>query len=110
MVVSDIVLLKPLPEWLQKSLSVWTGCIAGALSLDDYKSKLTAAGFADPEVELTRIYEPEDLGFDPAETKDAVGSAFIRAKKAKSTLQAGTDYIIRSAKHGDFETIHELLA
>jgi len=79
--VSDIVLLKPLPEWLQQNLAAWTGCIAGALSLDEYKNKLTAAGFADLDVEIIRIYEPEALSFDPAETKDAIGSAFIRALK-----------------------------
>ena len=79
MAVSDIVLLKPLPESVQQNLAAWTGCIAGALSLDEYKNKLTAAGFADLDVEIIRIYEPEALSFDPAETKDAIGSAFIRA-------------------------------
>jgi len=81
MAVSDIVLLKPLPESVQQNLAAWTGCIAGALSLDEYKNKLTAAGVTDLDVEIIRIYEPEALSFDPAETKDAIGSAFIRAKK-----------------------------
>ena len=79
--VSDIVLLRPLPESVQHNLAAWTGCIAGALSLDEYKNKLTFAGFVDLDVEIVRIYEPEDLSLDPAETKDAIGSAFIRAKK-----------------------------
>ncbi len=81
MAVSDIVLLKPLAESIQQDLAAWTGCIAGALSLDEYKSKLTMTGFTDLDVEIIRIYEPESLGYDPAETKDAIGSAFIRAKK-----------------------------
>ena len=81
MAVSDIVLLRPLPESVQQNLAAWTGCIAGALSLDEYKDKLTAAGFVDLDVEVVRVYEPEDLSLDPAETKDAIGSAFIRAKK-----------------------------
>ena len=81
MAVSDIVLLRPLPESVQHNLAAWTGCIAGALSLGEYKEKLTAAGFVDLDVEIVRIYEPEDLSLDPAETKDAIGSAFIRAKK-----------------------------
>ncbi|HWR29350.1 MAG TPA: arsenite methyltransferase [Negativicutes bacterium] len=109
MAVSDVVLLKPLPEWLQKNLAVWTGCIAGALSLDDYKNKLMAAGFAAPEVELTRVYDPADLGFDPVETKDAIGSAFIRAQKTKKILHEGADYNIRPAESSDFSLIHALL-
>ena len=109
MAVSDIVTLKPLPEWLRQNLAVWTGCIAGALSVDEFKVKLGAAGFADPSVELTRVYDPADLGFDPTETKDAIGSAFIRAQKAKQVLQPGIDFQIRPATTADFPAIHALL-
>lgn len=61
----------------------WTGCIAGALSLDEYKNKLTAAGFADLDVEIIRIYEPEAWKnlLSPSRYQDAIGSAFIRALK-----------------------------
>ena len=109
MAVSDIVTLKPLPEWLRQNLAVWTGCIAGALSVDEFKSKLRNAGFADPSVEMTRVYDPVDLGFDPAETRDAIGSAFIRAQKAKQVLQPGMDFVIRPATAADFPAIHALL-
>ena len=109
MAVSDIVTLKPLPEWLRKNLAVWTGCIAGALSVEEFKSKLQAAGFAELSVELTRVYDPDDLGFDPTDTKDTIGSAFIRAQKAKQFLQPGGDYLIRPAQPADFVPIHELL-
>ena len=40
MAVSDIVTLKPLPQWLRKNLAVWTGCIVGALSVDEFISTL----------------------------------------------------------------------
>lgn len=110
MAVSDIVTLKPLPEWLQKNLAAWTGCMAGALSIDDFKTKLTAAGFVAPELEVIRIYEPVDLGFNPLETKDAIGSAFIRAQKAKKLLHAGIDYLIQTATPANFPALHELLA
>lgn len=109
MAVSDIVTLKPLPEWLRQNLAVWTGCIAGALSVDEFKSKLRNAGFADPSVEMTRVYDPLDLGLDPAETKDAIGSAFIRAQKAKQVLQSGVDFQIRPATAADFPAIQALL-
>ena len=81
MAISDIVTLKPLPEWLRQNLAVWTGCIAGALSIDEFNNKLQNAGFAAPSVEVTRVYESMDFGFDPDATKDAIGSAFIRAQK-----------------------------
>jgi len=91
--VSDIVIRKPLSLSVQKSLALWTGCIAGALSENDYRNKLIAAGFGDIEVEPTRIYERADVEEMASSIEDgevmeaiealdgAVMSAFIRAKK-----------------------------
>ena len=89
--VSDIVLRGELPEAAERSLALWTGCVAGALQEDQYRSLLTEAGFENVEVEPTRIYHAEDArgfladaGVDPA-LADAldgkVMSAFVRAAK-----------------------------
>lgn len=45
--ISDIVLKKPLPDDLAQSLDAYVGCFAGAISIEDYKSGLEAAGFSD---------------------------------------------------------------
>jgi SAM-dependent methyltransferase len=58
--VSDVVTRgEMLPEIREKVL-LWVGCIAGALEENDYRAKLTAAGFTDVELEPTRIYQLED--------------------------------------------------
>ena len=49
MFVSDIVLLKELPEVMRKDKSLLSGCVAGALLKDDYIEKMERAGF---EVEI----------------------------------------------------------
>ena len=59
--VSDIVLLKPLPEPAQRAMRLWTGCVAGALVDTDYVARLGAAGFTDASVEITRRYDRGDL-------------------------------------------------
>ncbi len=97
--VSDIVLLKPLPEPAQRAMRLWTGCVAGALVDTDYVARLGAAGFTDASVEITRRYDrgdldglaadlrPEeipadlDLGDVLAEMDGATASAFVRATK-----------------------------
>jgi len=92
--VSDIVVRRELPESIQKSMTLWTGCVAGALLESDYVAKLRAAGFTDIQVEPTRIYTKDDAaemassaccGGDMAETlatlDGAIMSAFIRANK-----------------------------
>jgi SAM-dependent methyltransferase len=92
--VSDIVIRRALPESVQKSMNLWTGCVAGALLEGEYVAKLRAAGFTDVEVEPTRVYTKDDAaemasssccGGDMATTlaalDGAIMSAFIRAKK-----------------------------
>ena len=90
--VSDVVVAGEIPAPVKRSVELWIGCVAGALSEEEYQKKLEAAGFVDVSVEPTRIYTLEDAreflvsaGIDV----DAIGpevdgkfrSAFVRARK-----------------------------
>ncbi len=44
--VSDIVALRALPPEVLADLSLWAGCVAGVLPVEEYLAKLRAAGFA----------------------------------------------------------------
>jgi ubiquinone/menaquinone biosynthesis C-methylase UbiE len=90
--VSDVVVKGEVPDAVRKNVELWIGCIAGALSDTDYKSKLSAAGFENVNIEPTRIYEIEDArtflegkGVEvdsiAAEVAGKFQSAFIRAQK-----------------------------
>src|SRR5215471_7186196 len=57
--VSDVVTRGRLPDQVRQSLVLWVGCIAGALDERDYRSKLSAAGFENVDIEPTRIYDME---------------------------------------------------
>ena len=48
--ISDIALKKSLPPELGNDLLAYVGCIAGAITIDDYKDGLTAAGFSQVEI------------------------------------------------------------
>lgn len=50
MLVSDLVLSKPLPEALRESAEVYTACLAGAMLKEDYLREIRAAGFGKVEV------------------------------------------------------------
>ncbi len=52
--VSDIALKRPLPEEIGKNLLAYVGCIAGAISIEDYRAGLLGAGFAHVEIIDTR--------------------------------------------------------
>ncbi|HYL46815.1 MAG TPA: arsenite methyltransferase [Candidatus Limnocylindrales bacterium] len=90
--VSDVVTRGKIAPQIRQSVLLWVGCIAGALDEQEYRDKLAAAGFAQIEVEPTRVYRAEDArefltekGFDvDALAREVDGkflSAFVRAVK-----------------------------
>jgi arsenite methyltransferase len=90
--VSDVVTRGEIPEDLRSNVLAWVGCIAGALSDEDYTSKLASAGFENVEIEPMRVYKVEDArdlltkqGIDVEKIAPQVDgkfmSAFIRATK-----------------------------
>jgi len=59
--VSDVVSQGKLPADLRSDMEAWVGCVAGALEEGEYRRLLGAAGFADIEVQVTRVYDPREL-------------------------------------------------
>jgi SAM-dependent methyltransferase len=51
--VSDLVLKQPLPPQIARDVTAYVGCIAGAITGDDYRAGLLAAGFAAVDVRDT---------------------------------------------------------
>jgi 2-polyprenyl-3-methyl-5-hydroxy-6-metoxy-1,4-benzoquinol methylase len=98
--VSDVVTRGQVPKQVRKSMLLWVGCIAGALQDDEYRAKLTDAGFESVEIEPTRIYGIEDAraflsgeGLDvdtiAFQVEGKFMSAFIRATKPKGCCAPG---------------------
>jgi arsenite methyltransferase len=94
--VSDVVTRGEMPVEIRRSVLLWVGCVAGALEEMEYRTKLTAAGFEQVEIEPTRIYRVEDAraflsgqGIDVDAIAPQVDgkfmSAFIRAVKPAVT-------------------------
>jgi SAM-dependent methyltransferase len=91
--VSDVVVRgDDVPADVRRSMELWIGCIAGALSEREYTAKLQSAGFSDVEVEPWRIYQLDDARAFLAEgqldverlapeVEGKFASAFVRARK-----------------------------
>ena len=91
--VSDVVVKDDdVPDEVRRSMELWVGCVAGALSHDSYRDKLQRAGFERIDIEPTRIYRAGDarqfldeagLANDEmlAQIDGRFMSAFIRAEK-----------------------------
>ena len=70
--VSDMVYqgdVSSVPDEIRRSVEMWGGCVAGALSKGEYEAALEAAGFEDVSVEFTH------------EVADGMHGAIVKARK-----------------------------
>jgi arsenite methyltransferase len=90
--VSDVVVRGEVPAAVRSSMELWVGCVAGALTEQEFHSLLWETGFQHIDIEPTRIYEFDDAkvfltgaGLDTEVLAREVGGrvmgAFIRARK-----------------------------
>lgn len=54
--VSDLALLKPLPQIVQESLEALVGCVAGAALLDETREMVSSAGLVEAEFKTSSDY------------------------------------------------------
>jgi arsenite methyltransferase len=98
--ISDVVVRGEVPTAIRKSMELWVGCVAGALTDYDYVAKLARAGFDGISIEPTRTYNIQDArtflageGIDAdvmaREVEGKFISGFIRAAKPASTSCCG---------------------
>jgi arsenite methyltransferase len=70
--VSDVIADADMDEATRADMQQWTGCVAGALTRDEYADALAAAGLADVEIREThRVHQH-------------AGAAIIRATKSRA--------------------------
>ena len=72
LMISDIALLKPLPEFVKESIAAYVGCVAGALLKDDYISAVASAGF-----ENVTVVDEKPFAITMAELSDPLVQSLI---------------------------------
>ncbi len=87
LMVSDIVLLKPLPEEIQKSAEAYTSCVAGAEIKDKYLGLMRAAGFKNVQVLGEKVY-PLDFILSEPEVKEVVSNLKLTKKEVEETANS----------------------
>ncbi|MGE5800087.1 MAG: arsenite methyltransferase, partial [Syntrophaceae bacterium] len=65
LMVSDIVLTRPLPDFVKNSVAAYIGCVAGAALKEDYLGAMNQAGFEDVTVQSEAPFPVDCVTTDP---------------------------------------------
>lgn len=103
LMVSDIVLLKELPDFIKNSAAAYIGCISGAIMKEEYIATIKAAGFRKVDITGEAVFPVEWLANDPTvqatikaleippehvkDTANSIISIKVQATKPNSTGQ-----------------------
>ncbi|MGQ9722547.1 MAG: arsenite methyltransferase [Candidatus Jordarchaeum sp.] len=80
--ISDIALLKELPEKVRENIAAYVGCIGGALLVDEYKKIVESSGLKYVRVTL----KSSSACVDP-DTKDPIGRVILNGLGENETLE-----------------------
>jgi len=65
LMVSDMVLLKELPDFIKNSIEAYIGCLSGAIMKDEYTEAMKAAGFQEVRIMDETSFPIECMANDP---------------------------------------------
>ncbi len=80
LMVSDIVLLKELPDEIKNSVAAYVGCVAGATVKEEYIEAIHGAGFEETKVLGETTFPSEFLANDPTAREVAKNLKLSREK------------------------------
>ena len=100
LMVSDIVLMKRLPEIIRKNVQAYIGCLSGAEKKDLYLKTIENAGFRDVTVVEENFFPIENMANDP--TAQAIAKTKkIPVEELKKVANAVASVKVSAAKPKD---------
>jgi len=97
LMVSDIVLLKKLPDCVKESIEAYVGCVAGAATKDRYLGAIKSAGFGDVTVIDESLFPLDCM------TNDPTGQAILKSLEVTPEQLNDVQNSISSIKVGAFK-------
>lgn len=87
LMVSDIILLKELPDFIKNSPEAYVGCISGAMMKDEYLGAIKAAGFQEVRI-VGETSFPLECVTDSAVAKEAIEDAGLSRDELKDAVDS----------------------
>jgi len=97
LMVSDIVLLKELPDFIRNSMAAYVGCISGALMKSEYLEAITEAGFEEVQVLDEAIFPIDYMANDPT-VQAVIKELNLPEEEIKDTASSVASIKVRGIK------------
>ena len=97
LMVSDIVLLKELPEGVKESVAAYLSCVAGASSKEEYLTAIRWAGFQETRVLAEDAFPVELFASDPT-AKEIVKNLKLSPEKVKDLARSVVSLKVSAVK------------
>ena len=98
LMISDIVLLKELPDFILESIDAYIGCVAGAILKKDYLKAMEKAGFTDIEVLEESMFPIDVLTINP-KVMEIVKEMNIEPKMLKDIANSVVSLKVKAYKN-----------
>jgi SAM-dependent methyltransferase len=95
--ISDLVLVKELPDKVKNSIEAYVGCLAGAVMKDKYLGYVKSAGFKDVAVMSEQFYPIEAMAND-ATAQAVMNDGGLNGKDLKSIERAVVSIKVSAVK------------
>ena len=97
LMVSDITLLKELPDFIRNSIAAYVGCISGALMKDEYIDAIKEAGFHEVSIIDEAVFPVEFMANDPT-AKAIIDKVDTKMEKIKDIASSVVSIKVRGIK------------
>jgi len=97
LMVSDIVLLQELPDFIKNSIAAYIGCVSGAMLRDEYIAAIRGAGFHEVKIIDETVFPVDCLANDPT-AKAIIDKANAPAEKIKDIANSVVSIKVQGIK------------
>ena len=97
LLVSDLVLSRPLPKALRESVEVYAACVAGAMLRDDYLREIEAAGFRRVEV-VSETSFPAEAVLDSSQASRVIRQLKISRQELEGAVGSVISLSVKAVK------------
>jgi len=97
LMVSDMVLLKKLPDFIKNSIEAYVGCLSGAIMRDKYIEAVKEVGFQEVRI-IDETPFPSEFMVDDATVKAIIQNLTIPPEKVKEVASSVISIKVRGVK------------